>query len=218
MQLCPWAVGTNFMKIGGFQICKKHSPSLKAFRITTCQIWCISLVFFKNLIFLLYCIFSYEKSGIYKHCWFFTFCELHQLWQAVILNPFKLEECILHCWKPPIFIDLVPAGQAYSWVLNTWKSVLNMDLFETLYLVAPSGVYLYLAQCTYLKTWHDSRLTQKIESFIAVKDWTIDFYDLQQCVKYLNLPAGALNSHNQKWSWSFVPKQRIEYIFHFDSL
>ena len=37
---------------------------------------------------------------------FFTFCEMHQLWQAVILKPLKLEECTLHFWKSPIFIDL----------------------------------------------------------------------------------------------------------------
>ena len=35
---------------------------------------------------------------------FFTLCELQQLWQAVILKHLKLEECILHFWKPPIFI------------------------------------------------------------------------------------------------------------------
>ena len=35
------------MKIGGFQKCKIHSPSIKAFRIIACQSWCISLVFFQ---------------------------------------------------------------------------------------------------------------------------------------------------------------------------
>ena len=66
---------------------------------------------------------------------FFTFWEFHQLWQAVVLKPFKLEECILHFWKPPIFINLVLADQGYSCVLNTWKSVLKMDRFITVYLV-----------------------------------------------------------------------------------
>ena len=44
---------------------------------------------------------------------------MHQLWQAIILKPFKLEECILHFWKPPIFIDLVPTDQGHSCILNT---------------------------------------------------------------------------------------------------
>ena len=52
----------------GFQECKIHSPSIKGFRITDCQIWCISLIFSKNQIFLLYCIYSYENSAIYEHC------------------------------------------------------------------------------------------------------------------------------------------------------
>merc|ERR1711923_263346 len=43
----------------------------------------------------------------------------HQLLQAVILKPFKLQECILHFWKPLIFINLVSAGQDHSYVLNT---------------------------------------------------------------------------------------------------
>ena len=45
--------------------------------------------------------------------------KIHQLWQAVILKPFKLQECILHFWKPLIFINLVSAGQDHSYVLNT---------------------------------------------------------------------------------------------------
>ena len=64
-----------------------------------------------------------------------AFCELHQLWQAVTLKPFKLEECTLHFRNPPIFINLFPAGQSHSCVLNTWKSVLKMDRFITVYLV-----------------------------------------------------------------------------------
>ena len=62
--------------------------------------------------------------------------KLHQLWQAVILKLFKLEECTLLFWKPPIFINLVPEGQGYSCMFNTWKSVLKMDRFITVYLVA----------------------------------------------------------------------------------
>ena len=67
---------------------------------------------------------------------FFTFCELHQLWQAVILKPLKLEECILHFWKSPIFISLVPTSQGHSCVLNTWKSILKIADFILVYLVA----------------------------------------------------------------------------------
>ena len=66
---------------------------------------------------------------------FFTFCELHQLWQAVILKPLKLEECILHFWKPPIFINLVLAGQDHTYVLNTQKAFLKIASFITVYLV-----------------------------------------------------------------------------------
>ena len=32
----------------------------------------------------------------------------------MILKPFKLEECILHFWKPPIFINLVTACLLYT--------------------------------------------------------------------------------------------------------
>ena len=66
---------------------------------------------------------------------FFTFCELHQLWQAVILKPLKLEECILHFWKSPIFIHLVLACQDRNCVLNTQKAFLKIASFITVYLV-----------------------------------------------------------------------------------
>ena len=60
---------------------------------------------------------------------FFTFCELHQLWQAVILKPFELEECTFDFWKPPILINLDVAGQGHSCVLNTRKSFMNDPRF-----------------------------------------------------------------------------------------
>ena len=42
---------------------------------------------------------------------------LHYIsWQAVILKPFKLEEYVFDFWKPPIFINLVAAGQGHSCV------------------------------------------------------------------------------------------------------
>ena len=72
---------------------------------------------------------------------FFTFCELHQLWQAVILKPLKLEECILHFWKSPIFINLVPTSQGHCCVLNTKKSILKINCFITVSLL---GVFTFL--------------------------------------------------------------------------
>ena len=70
---------------------------------------------------------------------FFTFCELHQLLQAVILKPLKLEECILHFRKSPIFINVVPTSQGHSCVLNTKKSILKIAGFITVSLL---GVYI----------------------------------------------------------------------------
>ena len=60
---------------------------------------------------------------------------MHQLWQAVILKPLKLGECILHFWKPPIFINLVLAGQEHNYILNTQKAFLKIASFKTVYLV-----------------------------------------------------------------------------------
>ena len=90
---------------------------------------------------------------------FFTFCELHQLWQAVILKPLKLEECILHFWKSPIFINVVPTSQGHSCVLNTKKSILKIAGFITVSLL---GVYIlfsttvtqnYEINTSFEKTW-----------------------------------------------------------------
>ena len=107
----------------------KHLSSLKGFRIIACQSWCISLIFFKNYIFLFSLhVFIWKQ----RHLWtlkFFTLWELHQLWQAVILKPFKLEECTLHFWKPPIFINLALAGQGHSCVLKSRKSFVNDPRF-----------------------------------------------------------------------------------------
>ena len=57
---------------------------------------------------------------------------MHQLWQAVVLKPLKLGECILYFWKPPIFINLVPAGQGHS---SLWD---KMPIPPTFYGAAPS--------------------------------------------------------------------------------
>ena len=51
---------------------------------------------------------------------------MHQLWQAIILKPFKLAECILHFWKSPIFINLAPVGQGHSCILTTQKFNVNV--------------------------------------------------------------------------------------------
>ena len=45
--------------------------------------------------------------------------DMHQLWQAVILKPLMLGECILHFWKPSILDKLVPTDQGDSCILNT---------------------------------------------------------------------------------------------------
>ena len=66
--------------------------------------WCISL-YFSKIRFFFYIAYFYMKTAPATNTLkFFTLWELHQLWQAVILKPFKLEECTLHFWKPPIFI------------------------------------------------------------------------------------------------------------------
>ena len=55
---------------------------------------------------------------------------LHYIsWQAVILKPFKLEEYVFDFWKPPIFINLVAAGQGHSCILNALKSFVNGPRF-----------------------------------------------------------------------------------------
>ena len=46
-----------------------------------------------------------------------------------------LGEYILHFWKPPIFINLVLAGQDHTYVLNTQKAFLKIASFITVYLV-----------------------------------------------------------------------------------
>ena len=66
---------------------------------------------------------------------FFTLCELHQLWQAVILMSLKLERYILDFWKPPIFICLDIAGQDHGYILNTWKSIPKIASLIVVYLV-----------------------------------------------------------------------------------
>ena len=63
------------------------------------------------------------KVGVFSdppqsdHCWTRAF--RIAIATPVILKPFKLQECILHFWKPLIFINLVSAGQDHSYVLNT---------------------------------------------------------------------------------------------------
>ena len=126
------------MKIGAFQKCKVHSSSLKGFRITACQSWW-NLHKWPLLdagILNCYCYTAVSSSNSKCPRQAVVTCKLHQLWQAVILKPFKLEECILHFWKPPIFINLVVAAQGYSYILNTLKSFPKMDRFIIVCVVA----------------------------------------------------------------------------------
>ena len=52
------------------------------------------------------------------------------------LKPLKLEEYILHFWKSPIFIIVVPTSQGHSCVFNTQKSILQIAGFILVYVVA----------------------------------------------------------------------------------
>ena len=47
-----------------------------------------------------------------------------------------LGECILHFWKPPIFINLAQTGQGHSCILNTYKSILKIAGFILVYVLA----------------------------------------------------------------------------------
>ena len=77
---------------------------------------------------------------------FFTSFELHQLWQAIILKPLKLEECILHIWKSPIFINVFPTRE----LLFQYLKIHPKDSwFHTSR--CSSGVYLFLGECTCLE-------------------------------------------------------------------
>ena len=87
---------------------------------------------------------------------FFTFCELHQLWQAVILKPLKLEGCILHFWKSPIFIIVIPTGQGHSCILNTYLKIHPKDgwFHSSLF---TKGLYPFFNDCSLLchhMIWH----------------------------------------------------------------
>ena len=126
-QLWSWPAATNLMKIRGFQKCKVHSLSLRGFRIIACQSWCNpawpgfvprTLHRLRILVFTRFWIRILARP------------DLHQLWQAVILKPLRVEECTLRFWKSLIFINLVAAGQDHSCVLNDWKSFLNIACFR----------------------------------------------------------------------------------------
>ena len=127
MQLWPWPAASKLIKIGGFHKCKIHSSSLKGFRVTACQIWCISAPA------RIWTHVPHEVLEICSRVKRFKvpsssskFQVSLQLWQAVILKPFKLKKCILHFWKSPIFIYLVTAGQGHTCALNTWKFFLEI--------------------------------------------------------------------------------------------
>ena len=75
----------------------------------------------------------------------FTLCELHQLWQALILTPFELGKCILHYWKAPVFNYLDAAVQGHTCVLDNWKPFVNDPRFIS---YNREGVYLNVSECT----------------------------------------------------------------------
>merc|ERR1711923_558810 len=72
--------------------------------------------------------------------------KIHQLRQAVILKLFKLQECILHFWKPLIFINLVSAGQDHSYIL---KNRFWLQKRSTFHRACVIGVYILFSMTVY---------------------------------------------------------------------
>ena len=134
-QLWSWPAETKLMKIRGFQKCKIHSCSLQGFRITASQSWFI---------------FRWNQDSIpgskIAMAWASQVqipakADLHQLWQAVIL---KVEECILHFWKPPIFTNF---NQLVKATATFWIPKIHPKdkWFHTS--LCTRGVYYFLEEC-----------------------------------------------------------------------
>ena len=117
------------MKIGGFQKCKTHFSILKGIRTKACQNWCKSA---KTRIWT-----WAEKREMARtaRVWILVLADLHQLWEALILKPFKLEKCILHFWKLPIFIYVILAWHGHSYILNIQKVFLKTPNFTTVHIL-----------------------------------------------------------------------------------
>ena len=99
---------------------------------------------------------------------------MHQLWQAVILKPLKLGECILHFWKPPIFINLVPTDQGHSCILSTKKFILKISCFITVSLL---GVYILFSMTVsdqeVIQTSNDVNFVLKLQ-YSNTKSWSFE--------------------------------------------
>ena len=111
-----WISASKQCEIGGFQKGITCPCASRGFKVAGCQTF---LIFQKSHFPFCVSYFHRKTAPPMNTVGFFTFCELHQLWQAVILKPIKLEECILHFWKSPIFINVVPTNQGHSCILNT---------------------------------------------------------------------------------------------------
>ena len=137
-------------------------------------------------------IFIWKQRHLMNTVDFFTFCELHQLWQAVILKPFKLEECILHFWKSPIFINMVPTSQGHSYILNTKKSILQIAGFILVSVVAGCIIFwesVYMVQA----------LVRKLQSYWLWL-WLLDILILGTSKITFQLKNFSMKSI---WRWFF---------------
>ena len=123
----------QIMKIRDFQKCKVHSSTLRGFRITACQSWCNSQEVKKSTVFIGGTVFIWKYALQKKNLIFEKYQGYAPALTSCNLKPFKLEECILHFWKAPIFNYLVPAGHTY--ILDTQKAFLKIASFITVYLV-----------------------------------------------------------------------------------
>ena len=95
------------------------------------------------------------------------------------MKPFKLEECILHFWKPPIFINLVVAAQGYSYILNTLKSFLKMDHFIIVSVVA-GYISIWPSVCS-CNVKHGINANEYIYSILSLVNFIQIFDNSKKC-------------------------------------
>ena len=54
-----------------------------------------------------------------------------ELWRLVILKPLKLQQCILHFWKPLMFFYMDNRGQEHSFMFSLWYVIGNTHRFTS---------------------------------------------------------------------------------------
>ena len=122
MQLRSWSLLSSKIKTGGFQKCKIHCCNIEDFKATSLAnpgFEPTSPAWVKREPFVT------QARGVGSNP------VVAKLRRLVTLKSLKLQQCISHFWKPPVFTFLDKRDQERSCIFRLWYAIVNTLRFTS---------------------------------------------------------------------------------------